>query len=88
MNALFEDVDWYRRLHATQVIDDQSYHRYYSSGGAIYSANVTDEGIDTTILDREYDRMIGVVRGLVTTAKQEHGRVAGNDRCQRLIDLN
>jgi hypothetical protein len=77
--ALLGAVAAERRLHATQVLEGKSYHKYW---GGQYSANVNADGHDTTILDGEYTRMVTWMETKVTSAKTAHGRVGTNANAQ------
>lgn len=80
-DALFTGVGAEARLHATLVVGVNRYHKYW---GGVYSANQGGMSVaERGQLDGEYNRMVAHIRALVTTAKNNHGRVSDNANGQQ-----
>jgi hypothetical protein len=71
----------HQRVHATRVVDEKSYHRYW---GGTYSQNVADDNlaadkpVEYQQLNQRYNQMVQDMTEGVSAAKVEHGQVADN----------
>jgi hypothetical protein len=63
-----------QRLHATVVIGQDRFHRYWGDGPVL----------NQVALNGEYDRMRAFIHARVTAAINQHGRVGHNDHAQQL----
>ena len=84
--SLFAAVGSFEQLHATRVVGGVRYHRYWDG---TYSANVATDNLQATNraaydeLNAKHGEMQAWMTARVQSAKDQHGRVAHNDRGQQ-----
>lgn len=83
LTSLFSGATWDKQVHATVVVGSTRYHRYWngkytSQTGTKKAVNGAPVGATKVQLDVEWTRMQVVMTGLVTKAKDQHGRIGAN----------